>query len=119
MSESLYATIGGEPVIRSIVNDFYQMVYYDHQLQGYFENTDMNALRDHQTAFLSMVTGGPTDYSETDLRAAHADLEVSKQDFDLVVSYLDRALQQNDVSESHREEIRSIVESYEEAILDQ
>jgi len=119
VSDSLYATIGGEEVIRSVVQDFYQMVYYDKQLQHYFEGTDMDALRDHQTEFLSMVTDGPTEYSGRDMRAAHAGLSITQQDFDLVVSYLDRALQQNDVSEPHREQILSTVATYEDAIVDQ
>ncbi len=119
MSDSLYAEIGGKEAIRSVVQDFYQMVYYDHQLQGYFEGTDMDKLRDHQTEFLSMVTGGPTEYSGRDMRAAHAELDITKQDFDLVVSYLERALKQNDVSEKHREQILSTVATYEEAVLDE
>ena len=118
MSESLYDAVGGEPPIRSVVQDFYQMVYYDSQLQGYFETTDLDALRDHQTAFLSMVTGGPSEYSGRDMRVAHADLDLTQQDFDLVVSYLERALTQNDVDESHREEILSAVATYEDAVLD-
>ena len=119
MTDSLYAAIGGKEAIRSVVQDFYQMVYYDHQLQGYFEQTDMDALRDHQTEFLSMVTGGPTEYSGRDMRAAHEEFDISKQDFDLVVSYLERALEQNDVSEQHREQILSTVATYEDAVLDQ
>ena len=119
MSDSLYTAIGGEDAIRSVVQDFYQMVYYDHQLQSYFDGTDLDALRDHQTEFLSMVTGGPTDYSGRDMQAAHAGLDISKQDFDLVVSYLERALTQNEVSEPHREQILSTVATYEDAIVDQ
>lgn len=119
MTDSLYTAIGGQEALRSVVQDFYQMVYYDHQLQGYFDDTNMDALRDHQTAFLSMVTGGPSDYSGRDMRAAHAGLNITKQDFDLVVSYLSRALTQNSVSEPHREEILSAVATYEDAIVTQ
>lgn len=119
MTDSLYTAIGGQEAIRSVVQDFYQMVYYDHQLQGYFDETDMDALRAHQTEFLSMVTGGPTNYSGRDMQAAHAGLTISKQDFDLVVTYLERALQQNDVAETHRAEILSTVAVYKDAIVNQ
>jgi len=119
VSESLYTAIGGEDAIRSVVQDFYQMVYYDHQLQGYFDETDMDALRDHQTEFLSMITGGPTDYSGREMKAAHAGLDITIQDFNLVVTYLERALQQNDVAENHREAILSTVATYEDAIVGQ
>jgi len=111
--------MGGEETIRAIVKDFYQMVYYDQQLQSYFEETDMNALRDHQTEFLSMITGGPSEYSGRDMQAAHAGLDISKQDFDLVVSYLERALEQNGISQAHQEQILSTVTTYETAIVGQ
>ncbi len=119
VSKSLCAELGGKPVIESVVHDFYQMVYYDHQLKAYFETTDMDALRAHQTEFLSMVTGGPTDYSGRDMERAHAELDITTQDFELVVSYLERALEQNDISEAHRETILSAVEAYEDAIVSQ
>lgn len=119
MSDSLYAAIGGREAINSIVKDFYQMVYYDDQLQGYFEETDMDALRAHQQEFLRMVTGGPSTYSVDDLRTAHQDLTVTESDFELVAGYLERALVQNQVSESNRTEILSTVTSYKHTILNQ
>jgi len=111
--------MGGKEVIQSVVHDFYQMVYYDTQLQSYFETTDLDALKAHQTEFLGMVAGGPTEYTGREMRAAHAGLDITKQDFELVVSYLERALKQNDVSEPHREEILSTVRTYEDAIVSQ
>jgi len=118
MSESLYAAIGGQKAVDAVVRDFYQMVLYDEQLRGYFDETDMESLRTHQMEFLSMVVGGPTDYSGTDMREAHATLDISQADFIVLVDYLEKALTQNGVSETQTAEIISAVASYEDAVLD-
>ncbi len=74
------------------------MVSYDEQLRGYFDETDMESLRTHQTEFLSMVMGGPVDYSGKEMREAHAELDILQTDFVVLVDYLERALIQNGVS---------------------
>jgi hemoglobin len=119
MSESVYAAIGGQGTIEAVVKDFYQMVCYDHQLNQYFEETDMESLRDHQIEFLSMVTGGPVDYTGAEMRTAHAELDITDSEFTLVTEYLERALSQNGVSETYIDEILSTVATFKSAILDQ
>lgn len=118
MSESVYAAIGGQEAIEPVVRDFYQMVRYDEQLRSYFDETDMKSLRTHQTEFLSMVTGSPVEYTGREMRDAHADLDISQTDFMILVDYLEKALLQNGVSETHTETILSAVETYENAVLD-
>jgi hemoglobin len=118
MSESLYAAIGGQAVVESVVRDFYQMVCYDEQLRDYFDEMDLESLRTHQTEFLSMVMGGPTDYSGRKMREAHAELDISQADFVVLVDYLERALTQNGVGETQTAEILAAVATYEDAVLD-
>jgi len=118
MSESLYAAIGGQKAVDAVVRDFYQMVLYDEQLRDYFDETDMESLRSHQTEFLRMVMGGPADYSGKDMREAHTNLDISQADFIVLVDYLEKALTQNGVSETQTAEILSAVASYEDDVLD-
>ena len=94
------------------------MVLYDEQLRGYFDETNMESLRSHQTEFLSMVMGGPADYSGREMREAHATLDISQADFMILVDYLEKALTQNGVSETQTAEILSAVATYEDAVLD-
>jgi len=119
MSESVYAAIGGQETIEAVVTDFYQMVCYDHQLNQYFDETDMDSLRDHQIEFLSMVTGGPVDYSGAEMREAHAEFDIIEAEFTLITEYLQRALAQNGVSETNVDKVLSTVATFEAAILDQ
>jgi hemoglobin len=87
-THTLYAALGAEVGIRTVVDDFYDRVINDPALATYFASADMTALRRHQVDFLSAATGGPKQYTGRALADAHAELAVTGEAFDLVVSHL-------------------------------
>jgi hemoglobin len=117
MSQSLYHEIGGEEAVEAVVDDFYDRVLADEQLVGYFEEYEMTELRAHQVQFISAVAGGPVDYSGRDMREAHAHLDISEADFDLVATYLERALRTNGVDDENVEAIMSEVAGLKAPVL--
>ena len=117
MSETLYERLGGREGIEAVVDEFYDRVLSDDSLQHYFEGTDTDELRDHQQAFLTMVSGGPEEYDGADMREAHAHLAISEADFAAVADHLDEALQACDVEDSDREVVLSEVGALEDAVL--
>jgi hemoglobin len=92
ITQPLYAALGAEVGIRTVVNDFYDRVLSDPLLAPYFASVDMLNLRRHQVAFLSAATGGPKQYSGQSLAEAHAGLRVSGEAFDHVVRHLLQSL---------------------------
>ncbi|OUR63598.1 group 1 truncated hemoglobin [Methylophaga sp. 42_25_T18] len=74
MSDSIYSQIGGAAAVDAAVDIFYRKVLTDDSISSFFDSTDMDAQRDKQKAFLTMVMGGPNDYTGRDLRTAHAPL---------------------------------------------
>ncbi|MFC7214893.1 group 1 truncated hemoglobin [Saliphagus sp. GCM10025334] len=103
MAPQVYAKIGGRKAVESVVTDFY----------------DMEELYAHQVQFISSVAGGPVTYTGTDMREAHADLDLDPADFDAVAAYLETALLENGVDEDHVEAILAEVSKLEEPILGQ
>jgi hemoglobin len=89
-----YDRIGGGPAIRAVVDRFYELVLGDGRLSGYFAGTDVTQLKRHQVLLISQVTGGPAQYDGRDLQQAHAALDITGEDFALVVSYLAQALEE-------------------------
>ena len=118
MADSVYAEIGGEAAIETIVEDFYDRVLADNRLVGFFEGMDMNELRTHQVQFISSVAGGPVEYTGDEMRAAHRHLDISEEDFDAVGTYLEQALRENGVDEENIEAIMSEVVALKDPILD-
>lgn len=117
MGETLYERLGETEGIEAVVDEFYDRVLADETLQEYFEDTDTDALREHQRAFLTMVTGGPEDYDGDDMRKAHAELGINEGDFVAVASHLDTALEEKDVEKEDRQAVLSEVAGLKDAVI--
>jgi hemoglobin len=87
-----YERVGGAPAIKAVVDRFYDLVLGDQRLAGYFTGTEIGQLKRHQVLLISQVMGGPAQYDGRDLAEAHDGLDISGEDFALVVSYLAQAL---------------------------
>jgi len=119
MSQTIYRDIGGRDAVEAVVDDFYDRVLADEQLAPYFEDMDMDmeALRTHQVQFVSAVAGGPVEYTGADMREAHAHMDITAADFDLVGQYLQSALEDNGVPDEHVEAIMSEVVALKAPVL--
>ena len=71
MSQSLYEMIGGGPAVEAATDLFYRKVLNDDRISRFFDDVDMDEQRAKQKSFLTMVFGGPNDYTGTTLREAH------------------------------------------------
>jgi hemoglobin len=85
---SIYEAIGGEAAVTAAVELFYQRVLADPTLSGYFVHTDLEQLRRHQRAFVTMALRGPGKYAGRSMREAHARRGISDADFDRVAGHL-------------------------------
>jgi hemoglobin len=94
-----YQRVGGGPVVRAVVDRFYELVLGDRRLAGFFGDSDLTSLKRHQALLITQVLGGPTNYAGRDLREAHAGLGIRRGDFSLVVMYLAQALKESGASD--------------------
>ena len=115
--ETLYAQLGGADAIDVVVDEFYDRVLADESLASYFENTDTEALRDHQKEFITFVTGGAEEYDGPDMATAHAHLDVTEEAFGRVAEHLDASLRACDVADEDREELMSAVAGLQDAVV--
>jgi hemoglobin len=118
MSErTLYERLGARSAVAAVVDEFYDRVLADDELEDYFADTDTEALREHQTQFLSSVTGGPDQYDGADMATAHEHLEVTAAHFGRIAEHLDGALREFDVPDEEREAVMEAVASYQDDIV--
>ncbi|MBM3516758.1 MAG: group 1 truncated hemoglobin [Alphaproteobacteria bacterium] len=71
---SLFQRVGGAGAVDAAVDLFYRKVLKDPRLAPFFADANMEAQRQKQKAFLTMVFGGPNTYNGRDFRTAHAGL---------------------------------------------
>ena len=97
MTQSMYEKIGGQPAMDAAVDLFYRKVLNDGRISRFFEDVDMDDQRAKQKSFLTMVFGGPNDYTGKDLREAHKSLVDDGLDdshFEAVAVHLQNTLEE-------------------------
>lgn len=122
MTTSLYEKIGGDAAVDAAVDLFYRKVLADPQISHFFEGVDMDAQRGKQKTFLSMVFGGPNDYTGKDLRSAHAPLVergLNESHFGAVAGHLQNTLNELGVPADLAQEVMTIAASTQGDVLNQ
>ena len=117
---AIYERIGGDPAVEAAVDLFYRKVLTDGQLAHFFEATDMDAQRAKQKSFLTMVFGGPNNYTGEDMRHAHAPLKekgLNDGHFDAVAGHLQATLEELGVDSDLVQEVISVAGSTRDDVL--
>lgn len=120
MADSLFEQLGGHPAVDAAVDIFYRRVLKDPRVSRFFEDVDMEAQREKQKAFLSMVFGGPHTYQGKDLRKAHERLVAQGLDdshFDAVAEHLQATLERLEVPELLVKQVMAIAGSTRDHVL--
>jgi hemoglobin len=89
---SIYEAIGGEPALVAVVDDFYDRVVGDPQLESFFVGVNMPKLKGRQVEFFAAALGGPDVYQGPSMRDAHIGRGITQADFDKVAYHLTDAL---------------------------
>jgi hemoglobin len=115
--ETLYDRLGGQDAVDAVVDEFYDRVLADEDLEPYFDGVDMEGLRDHQKEFVAYVTGGLDDYDGPNMADAHAHLGVTPEAFGRVAEHLDASLAECGVADDDRAEVMATVADLEDDVV--
>jgi len=112
--ESLFESVGGEPVFRQLVDRFYEGVALDPVLRPLYPDEDLTAARDRLRMFLVQYWGGPTTYSDERghprLRMRHAGWVIGERERDAWLGHMRAAVDSLDVPDDARAAIWEHVE---------
>ncbi len=102
---SLYDAVGGEPVFRQLVADFYAGVATDPVLRPLYPD-DLGPAEERLRMFLVQYWGGPGTYSEQRghprLRMRHVAWQVGEPERDAWLTHMRAAVERIDVPEPAR-----------------
>ena len=91
---SLFEQLGGMEALTAAVDEFYERVLADPELEPFFRRTNMAWLRKRQVQFFAQALGGPARYRGRDMKTAHEHLAIQPGHFDRVVGHLGDALRE-------------------------
>jgi len=118
---TVYEQLGGDAAINAAVDVFYRRVLADAYIKRFFEGVDMERQAAKQKAFLTMVTGGPNNYTGKDMREGHKHLikmGLNDSHFDHVLAHLRSTLAELGVAQNLIDTVISVAESTRNDVLD-
>ena len=117
---SLFEQLGGAAAVEAAVDIFYRKVLSDDRISRFFDDVDMDRQAAKQKAFLTMVFGGPANYSGLDMRQGHAHLVkrgMNDSHVDAVVELLGQTLAELGVPAEKIGQVAAIAESVRDDVL--
>lgn len=105
--QSFYDAVGGEPLFRQLVENFYDGVKDDALLHPMYPKDDLDGAKHRLATFLMQFWGGPKTYGEERghprLRIRHAPFAVSPAARDAWLHHMRAALNSIDIAPLHEE----------------
>lgn len=117
---SLYERLGGEAAVNQAVEIFYRKVLADDRINRFFDGVDMDRQIGKQKAFLTMVFGGPNNYTGKDMREGHKHLVANGLDdshVDAVIEHLGATLKELGAADADIQEVAAIANSVRGDVL--
>lgn len=105
----------GEDAVKSVVERMYDFILDDERLAPYFDESNMESLITHQSAFIAMLAGGPDYHQHTP--ETHAHMGLRDEHFDAVLAYFHAALEEHDVDAGVIHGLKSRMQAYRASIV--
>ena len=124
---TLYERLGGETVIRAVVNDLVATAAADPAVnfsrQGHGDARQgkpqhLDRLKQALVAYFTTTAGGPEQYRGSDMVTAHRGMAISNSEFNAFTAHLADALDKNGVGRREKEELLRAVDSTRAAIVE-
>ena len=114
----LYERLGGADAVNAAVDIFYRKMLADDRVNYFFDNTDMDRQIAKQKSFLTMVFGGPNNYTGKDMREGHKHLTgLNDTHVDAVIELLGETLKELGVGDEDIGEVAALANSVRDDVL--
>jgi hemoglobin len=106
---SLYARMGGAPVVAAVVADTIDGVVADPRLNQSFQGTNLRRVKQKLAEQLCQLAGGGCTYTGDSMRQVHAGHRIGEAEFYGLVEQLQRALRRHGVALRERNELLALL----------
>jgi hemoglobin len=119
---SLYKRLGGREGIAIVVDDFTANMAADSRVNARFKDikpADLQKFRSNLADQICDVTGGPCSYLGKDMKAAHAGMKITDDEWNATVENLVKALDKNNVPAGSKQELLGLLGGMKKDIVGQ
>jgi hemoglobin len=135
-AQTLYNRLGEKPGIQKIVDDFVQRALDDPRVnwarrgvtdKSWFRSRkvsewqatpeNVNRLKQHFVDFIATASGGPANYQGRPIKPLHANMQITKSEFDATIGDLKATLDKLQIAPDVQKDLLSIFESTRQQIV--
>lgn len=106
---SLYARLGGKPVLEAISSDLLDATSTDERTKRSFKDVKLSAVKESLTLYLCEKTGGDCVYEGETMKNSHADANITTAEFELMVQQLRDVLDAHKIGTREKNELLKIL----------
>ncbi len=117
---SLYEQLGGSKAVDTAVDIFYRKMLSDERVSHFFDDIDMEVQAAKQKGFLTMVLGGPHNYTGLSMREGHKHLiarGLNDSHVDIVIEHLGDTLRELGVTDDKIAQVAALANSVRDDVL--
>jgi hemoglobin len=117
-TQTLYARLGGEQAIARLVEQFYDRVLDDPELEPFFRATPMEKLRSMQLEFFAAALDGPIGYSGQPIHYVHQGRGITSRHLTRFLGHLVATIQDAHPNEREVQEMIDRISMYADSVID-
>lgn len=117
---SIYEQLGGQSAVEAAVEVFYRKMLTDDRVSHFFDDVDMEVQMGKQAGFLTMVLGGPNNYTGKDMREGHKHLierGLNDTHVDIVIEHLGATLKELGANDQQIQQVADLANSVRDDVL--
>ena len=107
---ALFDRLGGEEVVKGVVEDFVSMVMKDEKLKNHFEGADQAKMKEMLVAQITSASGGEIEYSGKTFKESLGDMGVKGETLEKVTAHMTASLEQNEAWPEDVEELLVVLQ---------
>lgn len=91
-NDALFQALGGKPGLQALMDVFVAGLKADKRIGEQFKDTKSSYLAEQLVDQVCAATGGPCKYEGADMKTAHADMGITKANFNALVEVLQTSM---------------------------
>jgi len=118
VQRTLFEKYGGFSSISKVILSLYDQLLESEVVGDLFEDVDMDTLVDHQTKFIASLLGGPSFYTDAQIKQIHSKLTIDDNQFDEMKEVLSQSLKDHGFETVDSDLVINALESRRDLIVE-
>ncbi len=119
MDGPLYDRLGGEEMIRGVIDDFVSSAVEDEQFKNQLEGVDQDVWKEALLAQFTAVSGGEIEYDGNSFKESLGEMGIAEESMELVADQLTIALEMNEAWPEDVDELLVALELKEAEMMEE